>query len=281
MVDDGSMDNTWNILKDLHEKDPRWKAFSFSRNFGHQIAVSAGLHYAKGDCIVVMDADLQDPPEEIQRFLIKRLEGYDIVYAIRQNRKENLLIKLCYKIFYRLLGKVGAIKIPLDSGDFCLMDKKVVEHLKLMPERSRFVRGLRAWVGFKQVGLTYDREGRAAGRPQYTLTRLIKLASDGIFSFSTVPLRIMTYIGLIVSTLSILGAFFSLLQRVFSGFFSKFGLAPVPGYATTVISIFFIGGIQLISLGILGEYIGRIFEEVKNRPLWIVSKSIGMDSEIP
>lgn len=275
-VDDGSQDRTWELLQAQHETDPRWRAISFARNFGHQTAVSAGLFYTGGDAAVVIDADLEDPPEEIVRLLEKWHEGYDVVYAVRQKRKEGLLKRLCYWIFYRLMARLVAFEVPLDSGDFCLISRRVVQTINAMPERNRFVRGLRAWSGFRQIGVTYERAARFAGTPKYTFKKLFKLATDGLFSFSTVPLRAATYLGLSVSGLAFFGVVFTLVQKVFSEQFSRIGLAPSPGFPTIVVSVLFLGGIQLICLGILGEYIGRIYEEVKGRPLWLLRDSAGI-----
>lgn len=275
-VDDGSHDRTWDLLKEKNAKDSRWRGISFARNFGHQTAVSAGLHFATGDAVVVMDADLQDPPEEIARLLEKWREGYDVVYAIRQKRKEGLLKRICYWVFYRLMARLAAFDIPLDSGDFCLMSRRVVTVLKAMPERNRFLRGLRAWSGYRQIGLQYERAERAAGEPKYSLKKLFKLAFDGLFSFSAVPLRLATHLGLWVSAIAFFGALFTLVQKLFATQFAKIGLAPSPGFPTIVISVLFLGGIQLICLGILGEYIGRIYEEVQGRPLWILRDSAGL-----
>jgi dolichol-phosphate mannosyltransferase len=275
-VDDGSQDRTWELLRAQHEKDPRWRSISFARNFGHQTAVSAGLFFASGDAAVVIDADLEDPPEEIARLLEKWREGYDVVYAIRQKRKEGPFKRLCYWIFYRLMARLVAFDIPLDSGDFCLIGRRVVDTINSMPERNRFVRGLRAWSGFRQTGVTYERAARFAGAPKYTFNKLLKLATDGLFSFSTVPLRAATYLGLSVSALAFLGALFTLAQKIFSEQFTRIGLAPSPGFPTIVISVLFLGGIQLICLGIVGEYIGRIYEEVKGRPLWVLRDCAGI-----
>lgn len=272
-IDDGSQDKTLRMLKKQSRKDAHWKVLSFSRNFGHQTAVSCGLHYATGDAVIVMDADLQDPPEELKRFIDKWLSGYEVVYAIRRKRKESPLKKSSYWLFYRLLSKLSNFDIPLDSGDFSVLDRKVVDVLKNMPERNRFVRGLRAWSGFKQIGLEYDRASRAAGAPKYTLSKLIKLATDGIIAFSSVPLTIASYIGLAVSVLAVIGVIFTLLQRIFINFFESIGLGPVPGFATIVIAILFLGGVQLIFLGIIGSYLSRIYDEVKGRPLWIIKES--------
>jgi len=277
LVDDGSEDSTWDTMTEIRQGDPRWKLVRLSRNFGHQAAVSAGLQYASGDAVVVMDADLQDPPEQIQRFLAKWKEGYEVVYAVRRHRKEGFLKRLAYKGFYRLLSTLSPHDIPLDSGDFCLMDRTVVNLINRMPEKNRFVRGLRAWTGFRQTGIEYKRQERAAGAPKYTVSDLVALALDGIFSFSVVPLRLVTALGLFVSVVAFLGIGFTFAQRIFSDWFAQFGLAPVPGYATTVISILFIGGVQLVSLGIIGEYVGRIYDETKRRPTWIVKKEKGWD----
>jgi dolichol-phosphate mannosyltransferase len=223
-----------------------------------------------------MDADLQDPPEELGRFIEKWRQGYEVVYAIRQKRKEGAFKKLSYWLFYRLMAGLVSFDLPLDAGDFCLLDRRVVQTLNQMPERNRFVRGLRAWAGFRQTGVPYEREARAAGVPKYNFRKLLKLAWDGIFSFSTIPLTLVSYAGLLISTLSGLGIVFTLIQRIFLRWFQKIGLAPVPGFATIVISILFLGGIQLLCLGIVGEYIGRIYEEVKRRPMWIVREACGV-----
>lgn len=280
-VDDCSVDRTWDLLKEQTLKDPRWRALSFARNFGHQTAVSSGLYHADGDAVVIMDADLQDPPEEVPRFINKWEEGYDVVYAVRQKRKEGWLKRFCYYLFYRMIARLSSVDLPLDSGDFCLMDRKVVNVLKMMPERNRFVRGLRAWAGFKQIGLPYERCSRAAGEPKYTVKKLLKLALDGIVSFSTIPLRIASLTGFALSFISVLGILFVLCQRIFIDFFSKIGLGPVPGFATIVISNLFLGGVQLICLGIIGEYLGRIYDEIKQRPQWVIKDTAGLNPMIP
>ncbi|MEX0325739.1 MAG: glycosyltransferase family 2 protein [Puniceicoccaceae bacterium] len=281
-VDDGSSDRTWTLLQGQFEKDSRWKAISFSRNFGHQIALSAGIHHcADADAVLLMDADLQDPPEELYRFINAWKDGAEVVYAVREKRKEGPLKRFCYWAFYRLMKKLVSIEIPLDSGDFCLMDAKVVAVINNMPERNRFLRGLRAWSGFKQVGVPYERHSRAAGEAKYTFQKLIKLAADGIFNFSGLPLKLASHMGFWISLISLLGAIFTFLQRVFADQFAQVGLAPVPGFATIVIAILFLGGVQLICLGILGEYLVRIFEEVKQRPPWIIRESCGIDQLKP
>lgn len=276
-VDDGSRDSTWAILSRFQAEDPRWKGLSFSRNFGHQAAVSAGLFHASGDAVFIIDADLQDPPEELHRFISKWEEGYDVIYGVRQKRKEGLAKRFCYWAFYRLMAQAVQFEIPLDSGDFCLMSRRMVDTLNLMPERNRFVRGLRAWAGYKQTAIPYERHGRAAGAPKYNFTKLLKLALDGMISFSGLPLKIAAHFGFLVSALSLVGIVFTLLQRMFSGFFDSIGLAAVPGFATIVIAILFMGGVQLMFLGVIGEYLFRIFDEVKQRPGWIVRDGLGIE----
>jgi dolichol-phosphate mannosyltransferase len=277
IVDDGSSDATPRLILDIHKRDTRWKIVRLARNFGQQVSISAGMYYAQGDCVMIIDADLQDSPEELYRFIAKWSEGYDVVYAIRTERKENFLKRICYKTFYRILSSLASIPIPYDAGDFCLMDRKVVSIINAMPERNRFVRGLRAWVGFRQIGLEYKRDARAAGEVKYRYKDLVKLALDGIFSFSTAPLRLSTYMGLACSFFAILGSIFTFFQKMFTEWFSQFGLGILPGFATTFISIMFLGGVQLICLGIIGEYLGRIYDEVKQRPVWTIGELYGID----
>jgi dolichol-phosphate mannosyltransferase len=279
-VDDGSRDQTWELLKTQNQKDPRWRCLSFARNFGHQIAVTAGLYYAKGDAMIVIDADLQDPPEELFRFFEKWREGFQVVYAVRQKRKERVAKRFCYWAFYRLMARMTPFHVPLDAGDFCLMDRRVVDILNQMPERNRFVRGMRAWAGFKQIGIPYERHARAAGEPKYGFGKLLRLAWDGVSSFSTAPLHLATYLGFSVSIFAFIGAVLTFFQRIFVHQLAKVGLALSPGFPTVVISILFLGGVQLICLGILGEYVGRIYDEVKHRPLWIVRDSAGVAAGI-
>lgn len=264
-VDDGSRDGSLQILRELHQKDPRAKYISFSRNFGHQTAISAGMAQTHGRVIAIMDADLQDPPEVLPSFLAKWREGYQVVYAIRRKRKESVIKRTFYSAFYRLLARVSEIDIPLDAGDFCVMDREIVDLLNALPERNRFVRGIRSWVGFKQIGVEYERQARFAGEPKYTFRKLLKLAFDGIISFSHLPLRMASVAGFIISCISFLYAAATLFQKLFTS-------STVPGYATTIILICFLGGVQLISVGILGEYLGRIYDEVKSRPLYILKE---------
>ena len=268
LVDDGSRDNSLTIMRGLAARDSRVTVVELARNFGHQVAISAGLDYARGDAVIVMDADLQDPPEVLPQFIDKWREGHDVVYAIRERRKEGPLKQLAYKAFYRLLQRIANIQIPLDSGDFCIMDRKVVDLLVGMPERNRFVRGIRSWVGLDQIGLAYERQARYAGRVKYTFSRLVYLALDGLISFSFIPLRMISLLGFGVSVLSILLAIGYAIQKITAG------LNP-PGFATTIVAIFFLAGIQLITIGVIGEYVGRIFEEVKRRPLYVVRRVTG------
>ena len=275
-VDDGSRDRTWEILKAQNTRDPRWRGLSFARNFGHQTAVSAGLHFATGDVVVVIDADLQDPPEEIARLLAKWREGFEVVFATRKKRQDPLLKRILAWGFYRLLQKMTPLPMARDAGDFCLLDKKVVAVMNSLPERSRYLRGLRTWCGFRQASVEFDRHERAAGVPQYTFKKSFKLAMDGLFSFSAAPLRLATHLGLWVSAFAFFGVVFTLAQKLFAEQFAQIGLAPGAGFPTIVISVLFLGGVQLICLGILGEYIGRIYEEVKGRPLWILQDAAGL-----
>lgn len=275
LVDDGSSDNSYNIMCSFSKKNPHYRILKLSRNFGHQPAISAGIKNAKGDAIIIMDGDLQDPPEELPRFLDKWREGYHVVYAIRTKRKEGIFKRIAYKAFYRLLARVSDIDIPIDSGDFCVMDRKVVDALNLqMPEKIRFVRGLRAFAGFKQIGVTYERAKRAGGEVKFTFRKLVKLAIDGIFDFSTFPLRLATYLGLFISIPSFLLGLFFIVHRIAG--FKILGYSPqdTPGMATLAVAMFFLGGVMLIMLGVIGEYLGRIYIEVKQRPFFIIEEEI-------
>jgi glycosyltransferase involved in cell wall biosynthesis len=275
LVDDGSRDSSLTMMRVMAEKDARVRIVKLSRNFGHQPAISAGIKTAKGDAIVIMDGDLQDPPEELNRFLDKWREGYEVVYAIRTKRKEGFFKKIAYACFYRLLAWISDIEIPLDSGDFCVMDRKVVNVLvQEMPEQIRFVRGMRAYAGFKQVGVTYERAERAAGEVKYTFKKLVQLALDGLFGFSSFPLRLATYMGFLISIPSFFLGIFFVLHRLIG--FKVFGHAPeeTPGTASLAVGMYFLGGVILIILGILGEYIGRIYIEVKKRPFFVIDEVI-------
>lgn len=262
-IDDGSRDQTAAILERLGETDPNVACIHLSRNFGHQAAVSAGIDHGRGQALVVMDGDLQDPPEILPRFVAKWREGYEVVYAVRQNRKEGPLKRAAYSAFYRILNAISDLDIPLDSGDFCLMDRRVVDLLIHLPERMRFVRGLRSFVGFRQTGLAYDRAARAAGRPKYTFRNLVGLALDGLVSFSSYPLRLVARLGMA----TILIAMFLLFWVLSDAFFHR--TAP-QGWASTIVVVLFMSAVQLFGIAILGEYLRLIFLEVKRRPTYIV-----------
>lgn len=270
LVNDGSADRSMEVMLELCQHNPKLKVIELSRNFGHQVALTAGIDFASGDALILMDGDLQDPPELIPRLIEKWKGGWDVVYAVRKGRKENIFKRIMYKMFYRILRFISEIDMPLDSGDFSLMDKKIVNVLKSMPERNRFIRGLRSWIGFKQTELEYERERRFAGRPKYTLSKLMRLAFDGIFSFSTLPLRIATVMGFLVSMISFSGILLVLYFKLFTN-------KAIPGWAATVIPVLFLGGVQLICIGALGEYIARIFSEVKQRPHYVIKFKKGFD----
>ena len=269
LIDDGSDDGTRDLIEQACRSDSRFVGLLLSRNFGHQKAVSAGLDHASGKSVGVIDGDLQDPPELLLEFHQKLSEGFDVVYAVRKNRKEGILKRFCYWAFYRLLKKVSTVDIPLDSGDFCLMSRAVVDQVRCMPERHRFIRGMRSWVGFRQTAGEYDRSARQAGDSKYSFTKLLKLALDGVFTFSETPLRIATVCGSFVAAFAMLWGVYILGWRLFGD------ASQLPGFATTACGMFFLGGVQLICLGILGEYIARIHNEVKGRPIYIVERVIG------
>lgn len=267
-VDDGSQDQTPRLLTEAAEADDRIAVLRFARNFGHQTAVSAGLMHAKGDLVAVIDADLQDPPALLADMAVKWREGHDVVYGVRRNRKEGPALRFCYSAFYKLLKRLANIEVPLDAGDFCVMDRSVVDRINAMPEHNRFVRGLRGWAGGKQIGLPYDRQARAAGEPKYNLIKLVNLAVDGLVSFSWAPLRFAAWMGIAASLVS-----FVLLVWAFVAALTT-GSTP-SGWASLAVMVLFLGGVQLIVLGIMGEYLGRIFEEVKNRPHYLLEARRG------
>jgi dolichol-phosphate mannosyltransferase len=267
-VDDGSTDRTPVILQELHRADGRVKALHLTRNFGHQAAISAGLHAAAGDAVVVMDGDLQDAPEVLPEFVASWQRGYDVVYAVRERRPESWLKRVAYKAFYRLLARLSRIDVPLDSGDFSLMDRRVVDALNAMPERTRFVRGMRSWSGFRQIGVPVARDARHAGRPKYTYRKLVRLALDGFFAFSYRPLQVASGLGLLVSSVAFLLAVFLVFLKIVHGI-------PLQGWTSLIVTTLFLGGVQLICLGILGEYIGRIYDEVRGRPTFVVAAVTG------
>ncbi len=277
-VDDGSIDATPAILESMHREDPRFQVISLSRNFGHQAAVAAGLTYAPGDVVAVMDADLQDPPEILAECLEHWRSGFDVVFAVRKERKEGVLLRGSYKLFYRLFRLMASVEVPLDAGDFCLMDRRVVEVLRRMPERNMFVRGMRVWTGFRQIGVPYERPARAAGETKYGFLKLLRLAMDGVFSFSTVPLRLATWLGLFIVFINALGIVYVTVWRIFG--FETMGhtAEQIPGWAGALAVALFLGATQLLVLGILGEYLARIYDEVKRRPRWVVRSTLGVDT---
>jgi dolichol-phosphate mannosyltransferase len=279
IIDDGSYDNTFDIASRIAARDARLKILSFSRNFGHQPAVTAGLAYASGDIVAVIDADLQDPPEELLRFIDKCREGYDVVYAIRTKRKEGPLKRLAYFCYYRFLRKLSSIEIPLDSGDFCVLSRQIVDVMNRLPERNRFVRGLRSWAGFRQTGLAYERHARLAGEPKYTFAKLVKLGLDGVFSFSYKPLHLLMLAGVVIGSIAFIAGFLSFLQYVTNT--TVFGLNPrtARGWTSLFVVMLFMAGVQLFSIGLLGEYIGRIFEEIKARPSYVVGRFVNIKSK--
>lgn len=267
-VDDGSRDRSWEIIRKLAEGDFRVRGLRFSRNFGHQMAFAAGLDHARGDAVVIMDADLQDPPELIPELLAKHREGFDVVYAVRTARHgETLFKKLTAKLFYRLLVRITSVHIPLDTGDFRLMSRRAVEAFRRLPERHRFTRGLVAWLGFSQTGVPYERAPRHAGTTKYPLRKMLRFAVDAITSFSHVPLQLATWLGFVVSAF----AFVYILVVVAL----KFAGISWPGYTSIMAAILFLGGVQLVMVGLLGEYVGRIYDEVKRRPLYLVAEEVG------
>ncbi len=273
VIDDGSIDCTREIIKESIEINSNIKLIGLSRNFGHQYAVQAGLNLAKGCAVIIIDADLQDPPELAERMLAYWEKGYDVVYGQRVERySESIFKKLTAKIFYRLLNSLSEINIPQDTGDFRLVDRKVVEALKQMPERGRFIRGLISWSGFKQFHIKYKRDGRYAGRTKYSLEKMIVFALEGITSFSRRPLKLATSMGVISAFLSFLGITCVLLIRLFTN-------SWVEGWATLALAILFTSGVQLICLGILGEYIGGIYLEAKARPIYFIDETKGFDME--
>ncbi len=267
MVDDGSSDGSRGAILDLQAQDQRIVPVIFARNFGHQIAVTAGLDYSRGDAVVIIDADLQDPPEVILQLIEKWKEGYEVVYAVRSKREGESWFKLfTASAFYRVIRRITDVDLPMDTGDFRLLDRSVVKVLNGMREKHRFLRGMSVWVGFRQTGVEYERAERFAGETKYPLKKMLRLASDAITGFSYFPLQMATYLGFIAAGLSILAIPVVIILRLT-------GSHPLLGQATTLIAVLFLGGVQLISLGILGEYVGRLYDEAKDRPLYIVREN--------
>lgn len=271
-VNDGSKDKTFEILNKIAEEDNNTKIISFSRNFGHQIAVTAGVDKAKGDAVVVIDSDLQDPPELIPKMIDLWNDGYKVVYAKRKKRKGESFFKLFTAgMFYRILDKMTDIDIPLDTGDFRLMDRDVVNVLKTMKENNRFVRGMVSWVGFKQTPIEYERDERFAGETKYPLKKMLKFASDGIISFSAKPLKLMGSLGVFCVSVSLIIFLYALIRKLTND------VNVVSGWASIMTAVTFLGGVQLLSISVLGEYIGRIYDESKGRPLYVIEKEVNME----
>ncbi len=266
LIDDGSTDHTPRIIQEITQRDKRWHGVFLARNFGHQAAITAGLHVARGDAVVVMDSDLQDEPEAIPTLLQEYEQGYDTVFAIRAKRKEGVVHRLAYWFFYRLLKAMSRHDVPLDAGDFCLMSRRVVDALNSLPENGRFVRGLRAWVGFRQIGVEVERNARAAGTPKYTLGKLIQLAMDGMLDFTWVPLRCVSIAGFI--SIAVACCYLIVVLAL-----SLMGRIDVAGWTTVVFLVIWFGGMTLLSLGVIGEYLGRTCAEIKRRPVYIVAST--------
>ena len=265
-ADDGSSDRTLELLEKATEQDGRLVVVALSRNFGHQIALTSALDHVTGDVAILMDGDLQDPPEAVPTLLDAYQQGYDVVYVRRVNRKESWWLRLCYYLFYRLLALLSSTQLPLDSGDFGLMSRRVIQEMRRMPEHHRYLRGMRTWVGFRQIGIPIERSARHAGRPKYSPVKLLMLAFDGIFAFSIVPLRAAAILGIIAILLSGLFSFYSL--------FVKFWLHSPQGFTATILVITFLSGVNLFFLGVIGEYVGRVYEETKARPHYVVGKIV-------
>jgi len=272
LVNDGSRDGSLEIMRDLHRRDPRVRVISFSRNFGHQLAITAGLDLAEGDAVVIIDSDLQDPPEVIPDLVREWRRGSDVVYAVRAARKGETAFKLwTADLFYRLIARITNVQIPRNAGDFRLMSRRAVRALRRLREHHRFMRGLSAWVGFRQTGVPYVRQERYAGTTKYPFRRMLRFALDAITSFSYLPLQLATTLGFAIAGLSVVGIIIAIILRLTN--------QAVAGQATTLVSVLFLGGIQLIFLGVLGEYLGRIYDEVKGRPLYIVDELLGWEGE--
>jgi len=274
-VDDGSRDETRQLLRGFARDDARIRVVGFARNFGHQIALTAGIDAAHGDAVVLIDADLQDPPEVVHQMIAKWREGYDVVYGTRTERAGESAFKVATaRAFYRLLNRLSDVPIPLDTGDFRLMSRAVVDTLRAMPERDRFVRGMVSWVGFRQFALPYRRAERFAGETKYPLSKMLRFATDGILSFSTKPLQLSVAMGMVSALLALVGIVYALSLRLFTDIW-------VEGWTALMIAVLFVGGVQLISIGILGEYIGRIYNEIKRRPLYVVEEYLGFEDDRP
>lgn len=274
LINDGCRDRSPEIMRELHAQDPRVKIVNFSKNFGHQLAITAGIDHARGAAVVVIDSDLQDPPEVIPDLIKQWQQGYQVVYAVRAEREgETWFKQTTAKTFYRLIARITNVNIPVDTGDFRLMDRRVVDALGSMREQHRFMRGMSAWVGFRQTGVPYKRDARSAGETKYPFRKMFKFALDGITSFSYLPLQLATYTGFGITIFSLFGIILTIVLRLIPGVYA------FEGQATTLVTVLFLGGVQLIFLGIIGEYLGRIYDEVKNRPLYIVAETLGFEEE--
>ena len=274
LIDDGSSDKTAKLIETICQKDNRFTGILLSRNHGHQLAVSAGLSNVRGKRgAMIIDGDLQDPPELVNEFYQYLNNGYDVIYAIRKNRKEGFLKKLAYATYYRLQKKISSFNIPIDSGDFSMLSRRVVDHINAMPEQSRYLRGMRAWVGFKQIGYEYDRDERLAGETKYSWKKLFELAFNGIFNFSDFPVKIITRLGFFTIVFSLIYFAYNIYRRIYYN--------DVPqGFTATILAIILFSGVQLISLGFIGEYVLRIYNQVRNRPLFVIDKIIKDGQEI-
>jgi len=270
-VVDGCTDGSAEVIAGINAQDPRVKLIEFSRNFGNQMAITAGLKCSAGDMVVIMDDDLEDPPEVIPELIDKAVEGFDLVYAVRKKREISWLKNTVFKSYYKFLNILSNYDFPSNTGDFCLMKRPIVDVLNAMPESHRYIRGLRSWVGFKQTGIEFYRESRHSGESGFNVLKYFKFASDGIFSFSDMPLKLIAYLGFFISLASFLFAIVLIVARL------EGVLPDVQGWASTVVIILFIGGVQLFSIGVLGQYIGRIYDEVKSRPPYIIKRSLGLE----
>lgn len=266
-VDDGSSDNSWQIIKDLHERDSNVKGLSFSRNFGHHIAITAGLDHAKGETIILMDGDLQDPPEEIPKLYRKLKEGYELVYGIRKEKKDSILKRFASFVFWWFINSFSGINIPRNQTLLRIFDRKILDALNSMRERSRFIHGMIAWTGFKTALQEVEHAPRERGKSKYNVIKLFRLAFNAITSFSTLPLRFATYLGLLSAGVGMFYGFYFIYKKIFLGI-------PVLGYASIIVAVLFVGGIQLLILGIIGEYLGRVYQEVQARPIYVLREQI-------
>ena len=269
-VDDGSTDGTPALMDQIHDEDRRFKCVHLSRNFGHQAAVTAGLQYATGDLTCVIDADLQDPPELLRSFFVEWEKGNDVVYAVRRERKEHWIKVALYKLFYRMHARLSSVPMPLDAGDFCLLSREVLDEMNRLPEKERFVRGLRAWIGFKQIGVEYNRDARLTGQSKYSFLALVRLAMNGIVSFSDKPLLYVMVFGLLISAVAFLLAVYLVVFKLVGG-------GVITGYASLMAGLLFLSGMQLVAMGVVGIYLSKIFQEVKARPTYILRSLRGLD----